>query len=198
MRCLLMLLLCFLVPQGVDAGDITRVWLTHRSNDPSRIVVNWMTDVPGESVVRFGLMGNEAETVRIDEQTTLHHVEIPLRHRDATYQYSVQTGEQQSAVATFKACPTDVLRVAVVADWHDKADLTAILGDDVHLLLTAGDNISNTWRACGEGQTDCVKPYAALVDAYPELFRSTPFMPVLGNHDREMRPRGSMPPAEPV
>jgi hypothetical protein len=43
-----------------------------------------------------------------------------------------------------------------------------------------------------------VKPYARLIDRYPELFRSVPFMPVLGNHDKEMRPRGSKPPNEPV
>ncbi|MBW3598447.1 MAG: hypothetical protein KY475_14395, partial [Planctomycetes bacterium] len=43
-----------------------------------------------------------------------------------------------------------------------------------------------------------MKPYAALIHADPELFRSTPFLPVLGNHDREIRPRGDKPPAEPV
>ena len=37
-----------------------------------------------------------------------------------------------------------------------------------------------------------------MIDQYPDLFRSTPFMPVLGNHDREIRPRGPKPPAEPV
>ncbi len=39
---------------------------------------------------------------------------------------------------------------------------------------------------------------AQLIDRYPELFRSTPFMPVLGNHDKEMRPRGTKPPEEPI
>ncbi len=109
--------------------------------------------------------------MRIDENTTLHHVGIPLKHRDAVYHYSVRTGEQRSADATFKAYPTDVLRVAVVADWQGKPDLSVIVKDDVHLLLTAGDNIASIWQTCGEGQKDCVKPYAALIDAYPELFR---------------------------
>ena len=66
------------------------------------------------------------------------------------------------------------------------------------LLLTAGDNIDCLHRLCGVGVKDCTKPYGELIDAYPELFRSTPFMPVLGNHDREIRPRGPKPPAEPV
>jgi len=45
---------------------------------------------------------------------------------------------------------------------------------------------------------DCTKPYGDLIDAYPELFRSVSFLPALGNHDREIRPRGDKPPAEPV
>jgi len=64
--------------------------------------------------------------------------------------------------------------------------------------MTGGDNISSIWQRCGSGQKDCVTPYEELIDTYPELFRSTPFMPVLGNHDREIRPRGDRPPAEPV
>jgi hypothetical protein len=198
MRIAVSLLLLALAPHLAGAAEIERIWLTHKTNDPSKIVVNWMTDEPGDSVVRFGLTADYEETVRIDENTTLHHVEIPLKHRDTTYHYSVSTGDHRSADATFKAYPTDVLRVAVVADWQGKPDLSAIVKDDVHLLLTAGDNIASIWQKCGEGRKDCVKPYAELIDAYPNLFRSTPFMPVLGNHDREMRPRGDKPPAEPV
>ena len=198
MRLALLLLLLTLVPRLAWTADITRIWLTHKANDPSAIVVNWMTDEPGNSVVEFGLAGEPRKTVQIDGSTTLHHVEIPLSHRDTSYHYSVSTGDQRSSEATFKAYPTDVLRVAVVADWQRTADLSSIQKDDVHLLLTAGDNIARIWQDCGEGQADCVKPYATLIDTYPELFRSTPFLPVLGNHDREIRPRGSMPPAEPV
>lgn len=197
MRIALTLFLFTLAPQLVVA-EIERIWLTHKSNDPSKIVVNWMTDEPGNSVVQYGLTKEYGETVRIDENTTLHHVEIPLKHRDTTYHYSVSTGDQRSADAMFKAYPTDVLRVAVVADWQGKPDLSAIKKDDVHLLLTAGDNIARLWDKCGEGKKDCIESYAALIDAYPKLFRSTPFMPALGNHDREIRPRGDKPPAEPV
>lgn len=198
MRIALTLLLLLLAPQFTVAGEITRIWLTHKTNDPSKIVVNWMTDEPGDSVVRFGLTTESSETVQIEENTTLHHVEIPIKHRDAVYHYSVSTGDQRSKDASLKAYPTDVLRVAVVADWQGKPDLSAIVKDDVHLLLTAGDNIASIWQTCGENQKDCLKPYATLIDAYPELFRSTPVMPALGNHDREIRPRGSKPPAEPV
>jgi hypothetical protein len=195
---MLLPLLLVLTSQITFGADIQRIWLTHRTNDPSKIIVNWMSDEPGDSVVRFGLTEMYGETVQIEEKTTLHHVSIPLQHRDAIYHYSVSTGEQHSKDATFKAYPTDVLRVAVVADWQGKPDLSAIRKDDPHLLLTAGDNIPNLWQKCGEGKKDCVTPYVELIGAYPDLFRSTPFLPVLGNHDREIRHRGKQPPAEPV
>ena len=198
MKFILTLLVIMLTSQLTTAAEINCIWLTHKTNDPSKIVVNWMTEEQGDSVVHFGLTGDNVETVRIDENTTLHHVEIPLTHRDATYHYSVSTGEQRSADITFKAYPTDLLRVAVVADWQGKPDLSVIENDNVHLILTAGDNIARLWDKCGEGEKDCIKPYEELIDAYPKLFRSTPFMPALGNHDREIRPRGSKPPAESV
>ncbi|WP_166823388.1 metallophosphoesterase [Thalassoroseus pseudoceratinae] len=198
MRLLLTLILLPLAQETVAAGEITRIWLTHRSNDPSKIVVNWLSDQAGDSTVRFGLSKEYGESVRIRENSTLHHVEIPLQYRNAIYHYSVSTGNQHSTDASFKAYPTDVLRVAVVADWQGKPDLSAIDADDVHLLLTAGDNIARLWDKCGDGTKNCILPYVELIDTYPELFRSTPMMPVLGNHDREIRPRGNKPPAEPV
>lgn len=180
------------------SAEITTIWLTHRSNDPGKIVVNWTTEQPGDSVVRYGLSEQYDHEVVIDGNRSLHHVEIPLAKRDALHHYSVKTGDQTSTDATFKSCPSEVLRVAVVADWQGKPDLSAIKADDVHLLLTAGDNISSIHELCGPGDKACIRPYAEPIDHYPELFRSTPFMPVLGNHDKEIRPRGPNPPDEPV
>jgi hypothetical protein len=190
-------LLTLIVCQAASA-EITRIWLTHRTTTPDKLVVNWQTDEPGNSVVRFGPSQDYTETVAVEETVSLHHVEIPIPKRDTTYHYSVSTGDQASPDATFKSYPTDVLRVAVVADWQGKPKLEAIQRDNVHLLLTAGDNIDCLHRLCGVGVKDCTKPYGELIDRYSELFRNTPFMPILGNHDREIRPRGPQPPAEPV
>lgn len=197
LRHALLLLLLGLWPVAASA-QVERVWLTHRSDDPSRIVVSWMTKQPGDSVVRFGPTDRYGQEVRIDGHTTLHHVEIPLERRDARYHYSVRTGDQTSPDATFKTYSSDVLRIAVAADWQRTPDLSALLADDPHLLVTAGDHVWNLHERCGAGDRDCIRPFAELIDHYPELFRSTPFMPVLGNHDREIRPRGKEPPAEPV
>lgn len=179
-------------------AQVERIWLTHRSNDPSKIVVNWTTKSPGDSKVRFGLTKDYGQEVVVPGKTTLHHVEIPLAKKVTVYHYSASTGDQTSPDATFRSYPTDVFLVAVVANWQGKPNLKALLKDEPHLLLTAGDNIPDLHSKCGIGTKDCTKPYEALIDAYPDLFRSIPFMPVLGNHDREIRPRGMKPPAEPV
>lgn len=179
-------------------GEITRVWLSHRTNEPSKVVVNWESPQPGNSIVRFAAGGKPFQTVVVDEKVSLHHVEILLAERGTVYRYSVQTGDDRSAEAAFKAYPTDVLRAAVVADWQGKPNLDAIIHDDVHMLLTAGDNIGSLHERCGLGVRDCTKPYGELIDKYPALFRSVIFMPALGNHDREIRPRGDRPPPEPV
>jgi hypothetical protein len=142
--------------------------------------------------------GRLADHLRIDESVTLHHVEIPVATADATVRYHVESGGGRSAEASFKSYPQGEFRAAIVADWQGKPKLDAIMADDVHLLLTAGDNIASLHGPCPVGVKDCTKPYSKLVDAYPELFRSTPWMPALGNHDREIRPRGPMPPPEPV
>lgn len=189
---------CVLLSCSSSFAQVERIWLGHCSHDPGKLVVNWMTKEPGDSVVRFGRTAAYGQEVRVANNTTLHHVEISLEESGGVYHYSVQTGNQSSKDAAFKAYPPDVLRVAVAADWQGLPDLSAIKKDDVHLLLTAGDNISNTHQLCGAGIKDCVKPYARLIDRYPELFRSAPFMPALGNHDKQIRPRGSKPPSEPV
>jgi hypothetical protein len=182
----------------VNGSVIRRVWLSHRGTTPDRMVVNWTSGEPGESLVRYRPEGGDEHQVRVPGERTLHHVEVPLAEPDTAYTYSVHTGDAASEEFRFRSYPSDVLRVAVVADWHGRPDLAALIEDRPHLLLTAGDNIGSIWQRCGQGRKGCVTPYAELIDAYPGLFRSTPFLPVLGNHDREIRPRGDKPPEEPV
>jgi hypothetical protein len=183
---------------AADEPAITRIWLTHRAPDPTKIVVNWETDEPGNSSVTFAAGDAAPRTVRVDENVTLHHVEIPVALADVKVRYHVETGSRRSAEASFKSYPSEEFRAAIVADWQGKPKFDSIVGDDVHLLLTAGDNIPSLHGPCPVGVKDCTKPYSKLVDTYPELFRSTPWMPALGNHDREIRPRGPVPPPEPV
>jgi hypothetical protein len=177
---------------NVVSAEIQRIWLTHGRPDPNHAVVSWETAEPGDSVVRYGPTRELGRTRSIEGHVTLHHVEIPLQGGHAAWYYSVQTGSHRSPVASFKGIPEDELRVAVIANLQRTPDLAAIVKDDVHILMTAGDNVPNVWRDAG------TRAYSKLIDAYPQLFRTTIFMPALGNHDKEARPRGSAPPEEPV
>lgn len=190
------LLLLLLAPSA--PAQAQPIWLTHRTNDPSKLCVNWLTDQPGDSVVHYGNVASIPETVRVVENITLHHVEIPFGERDGQLYYAVETQGVRSAPVAVKGYGGAELRVAVVADWQARPDLPGLLADAPHLLCIAGDQPNSLHELCGPGVKDCVKPFATLIGRYPSLFASTPVMPALGNHDREIRPRGPKPPAAPV
>jgi hypothetical protein len=178
------------------AAPIERIWLTHATNDPSKIVINWETDAPGDSVVEFGLGEELGQRISAADKVTLHHVEIPLEQRDVLYHYRVRSGDDVSTVSSFKGYPSKDLRIAIVGDWGyaPGKDVTAIVKDDVHLLLTVGDNVASLH----EKGKESTKAFSALIDANRDLFRRTPFMPILGNHDREVTGRGPKPPTQAV
>ncbi len=132
------ILVWFLTCVGVASAQVERVWLTHKSADHSRVVVNWETAQPGDSIVHYGTTPSLGHSRAIEESVVLHHVEIPLEPGAVAYYYRVQTGASSSPVASFKAYPKDELRVAVIADLQGKPDLSAVARDNVHLLMTAG------------------------------------------------------------
>ena len=190
-RFLLFLLIC----STAKAVTIQRIWLSFQREEPTYLTVNWETAQPGASEVLFGTSAALDGKATKVEQVTLHHVEIPIPEKEVTYRYQVRSGAETSAVHTFKGMPSKELRIAVVGDWgFAQPDLAALIKDDVHVLMTAGDNVGSLHQKGREG----TKAFSALIDSQPELFRSTPFMPVLGNHDREIRSRGPKPPPEAV
>jgi hypothetical protein len=195
----LVLALWLLQPSVSVSAEITRIWLNYPTNTPDRLAVHWETAQPGNSVVQWGRTKEYGNKRAVDESVTLHQVEIPIEADATEYHYLVSTGDESSVDAVMKVRPNGDFRAALVADWQGKPRLDALLNDDIHLLLTAGDNIDSLHGLCGKGIIDCTKPYSRLIDKYPEVFRSVPFMPVLGNHDREIQPRGAgKPPPETV
>src|SRR5207244_13640820 len=78
------------------SAQVERIWLTHRTNDPSKLVVNWTTKSPGDSKVRFGPSKEYGQEVHVPGNKTLHHVEIPVAKKDTEVHYSVSSGEQVS------------------------------------------------------------------------------------------------------
>jgi hypothetical protein len=192
LRCYLILL--FTV--NLHAGEIERIWLTHASNDPARLTLNWETDQPSPSLVDHGSTPALGKSSSSPDKVTLHHVAIPLDPNAPVHYYQVHSGDDSSAVHSFKGYTDQELRVGVFADrgYARDRDLTALLKDNLHLLLTCGDNVASLHEKGLEG----TQAFSALIDSAPELFRSTPFMPILGNHDRELTPRGPKPPAHAV
>lgn len=192
--------LACLLPCVLGAEPIEKIWLTHQTATPTALVVNWMTDTPEDSAVDYGTtpeLGHQ--TVGVAGKTRIHHVEIPLNGATDRYYYRVRSGGQSSAVHSFQSYPPDEIRVAVIADtgyagnpWGE-----AILREKPHLLIGAGDHVP-ALHSGRNTRPDDTTAFADLVAGHPSLFSSTPWMPLLGNHDREIRPRGPKPPDEPV
>jgi hypothetical protein len=178
------------------ATPIERVWLSHATHQPTHLVISWETPQPGNSVVEFGPGPELGHRVEVDTAATRHQVEVPLNGHDSHLHYRVRSGDAVSETFRCKTPSTRELRLAIVGDWGFAMDrdLSALLHDDPHLLVSAGDNVPDLHSRGREG----TRAFAALIDRQPDLFRSTPFLPVLGNHDRELTPRGSKPPAHPV
>ena len=193
---MLRLIALLLLTSVAQSAPIERIWMTHATNDPSKIVIHWETDRPAPSKVEYGTSDALGQSITSDEKMTLHHVEIPLAKKDVVYHYRVSSDEDASAVHRFKGYSTKELRIAIVGDWGyaPGKNIHAILNDDIHLLMTVGDNVASLHEKDKEG----TKAFSALTDGYRELFQSTPFMPILGNHDREITPRGPKPPAHAV
>jgi len=112
--------------------------------------------------------------------------------------YRVQSGDADSAIHTVKSYSDKTLRIAVVADWQDSPALDALRAEDPHLLVSCGDMIHGLMRFDKPGDVHFTDPFSRLIDQYPVLFATTPFMPLLGNHDRQLFPRLLKPPAEPI
>lgn len=173
------------------SAKVERIWLTHQSPEPSKIVVSWETTEPGDSVVEFGPTAALGQTVRVAGSRTLHHVEIPLAQKDTDYHYRVKTGSQVSEPARFKGYPTREMRIAVVANIRADAKLNfaAIRKEDPHLLVSAGDTAMQ-YQFATEGDPEATRSHSTLIDTQAELFRTTAFMPSIGNLDRKIRPKG--------
>lgn len=194
----LLLSLVLAAPLSAMADDISRIWLTHQTNEPSKLVVNWHTVEGGDSTVEFGESEALGKSMHRDEAVLLHHVEVPLVPGKTLY-YRVRTGGQSSQVQAVQGYPVDELRVAVFADtgYMKESAGEAIERERPHLMISAGDHVPSLHK----GQpvpVDDTTAFLQLVGRYPSLFRSTPWMPLLGNHDREIRPRGPQPPPDPV
>lgn len=178
------------------AAPIERVWVSPVSPGPSKLVIAWETSSPAAGLVEFGADASLGCRAVSSDAATRHHVEIPFDGRDGHLHYRVRSGPHATEIYTCKTWPSRELRIAIVGNWGFAMDrdLSSLCRDDPHLLVSAGDNVPDLYSAGREGE----RAFANLIDACPDLFQSVPFLPVLGNHDRQITPRGSAPPPQPV
>lgn len=176
---------------------ITRIWLSHVSPDPGRMTISFDSVRDGDTVVEYGPTEALGETHRRDEATRLHQAEVKIPVPHGSWFYRVRSGEQASAIIKTRGYDEKELKVAVVGDlgyakgkWQE-----AILREQPHLLLSAGDNVGEVHSPLvgGKRAKDNITNFRKLIDSSPRLFQTIPFMPILGNHDREIRPRGPGP-----
>ncbi len=193
----LTLVACFTTDAA--AAEIKRIWLSPAAQTPATLTVNWETEKPDESLVEYGATPEVTGGVSRGETGTLHHVEIPFPAQGPLY-YRVRTGGDVSQVYRVVDRTREEFRAVLVGNvgytktpWSE-----AILKERPHLLLSAGDNVSQLHTGGSKVAPDDTSAFRRLIDAHPELFRTTPFLPALGNHDREIRPRGPKPPEEAV
>ena len=177
-----------------DAPLPKALWLTCQRNFPTALTVNWATDKPEPSVVCFGKTEACGLRTVLKGVRTLHHVEIPLPEKGPFFYKLEREGRLTKAVC-YQGIADDKLRIAMIADWgFASADVSAILKDKPHMLVSGGDHISRLHNKgiSGDVAKMNLMPHLKLLEKNPELFRSRPFMPVLGNHDREIRPRAPL------
>lgn len=172
-------------------AQVEAVWLTHRSATPEKTVVSWKSVRPGPSRVAYGADAACGQTASVAGERSVHHVEIDTPQRGATVFYRVETGDQKSEPHSFQTCPEDGVRVAIVGDWGyaGRPDLTALKADKPHMLMTVGDNVSDIINRKQPGDVANIRPYIGLLASEAAFFASTPFMPILGNHDKQVGPR---------
>ena len=192
----LLFLLC--ATAAAQPGAITRVWLAPVSPSPGLVIVSWDTAEDSDSVVEYGVAPELGHAVRNREAVRLHHVEIPAPAA-GPWHYRVRSGAAASGVFRARGWEAGSFRAVIVGDTgYAQSDWpAAVLRERPQLLLTAGDNVPALHQGTPVEAGD-VSAFRRLIDKAPELFRTTPYLPALGNHDHEMRPRGPKPPPEPV
>ncbi len=196
-KCFIIGLLLIESQTSFGQQEITRIWLSYNATEPQNIVINWYSAEPGNSEAELMFDDNSRIVVKLDENVQIHHVEVPLVHEQVKYRYKVKTNNQTSEWHSFRGITSEEpVRIAVIADWAFAvdADISVILDENPALIVTGGDNIQGLFL-CGEnGDNKSIESYLRLVDSFPDLFQTVPFMPALGNHDKQLYPRGKKAP----
>lgn len=190
-------------PKQRGDSHVTRIRLSQASLDARRVTVSWESTVADESVVELSATSPPTGTVtRVarDDKSQHHAVEVTPPVEYGPWYYRVGGSEKLSPWIRARGIDAEEFRTVIVGDigYAKRPWINAVRSVDPHLVLTAGDNVAQLHAGGKPAEPDDVSAFQRLIDQGPELFEAVPFLPVLGNHDREIRPRGPKPPAEAV
>ena len=193
-------LLCILHAQEKPKPGIDCVWLTHSEPTADSVTICWMSPEPGESRLKIALEGEPEKEIVVEGERTLHQVKVPIALGTKRYQYQVFTGDKSSVPRRFKQYPDlrepgAELRVIIIGNrgyWNVKErNWNAVYALNAHLGVSVGDNVPLLYDAehVGEAAVHNLARYVRLIRSQMTWFATTPFMPVMGNHDHQIRDR---------
>ena len=189
------------LPACAGFCEIDAVWLTYNAEEPSRIVLNWTTSAPSESRAEYGATAALGSRIVSNKKKTLHFAEIPLSNARGEIFYKISGGGGAEFSAKInKLAASGVFKAAVLGNlgYVENVDFGAIAADKPDIVFTCGDNIR---KLCGDGGEwdGSLKPFELAIKRFPRsLLASTPLMPITGNHDKEIHPRGKKYPPKPA
>ncbi|MDO4585415.1 MAG: hypothetical protein Q4D62_15110 [Planctomycetia bacterium] len=197
MRLFLGIVFSFLIPGLLQAQEeIQTLWLAYSQSNGSEVTVCWKSAQAGDSTVFYGNTEECVEKRYLSESVTLHQVAIPAPVEGSRCFYRVETQTSQgicrSPTYSFQTASEKELRVAVVGNLFGGTVPETLIQKNVHLFMTAGDNVPclHEKGLTKEEARENLMPFYRLVEKNQPFFATTVFMPVLGNHDREIAPRG--------
>ncbi|MEN8158972.1 MAG: metallophosphoesterase [Myxococcota bacterium] len=156
------------------------------------VIVRWRTDLPTDSVVRYGTTLALGSAASQATPTTEHVVPLSGLPSATRHYYAVGNavgnlagGDASHSFLTAPIPGSDVpTRIWVIGD-SGKANQDALDVRDAYQAWT-GANGTDVWLMLGDNAyvdgTD-LEFQAAVFDIYPEQLRHVPLWPTLGNHD---------------
>lgn len=199
---LIFVLLC--VPFAAADDGFPHVWITFSRSDAECVTISWTVpaQVQNSSVLRYGVTEscpNVAE-FRTEETPEFHICCAEIEIGDAeTIFYQLESCENHAPVYSFRTCRgADPLKIAVVGNAHGQRLPDALRVLDPEIVATAGDNVPTLRNDRGVPARENVRPFLDFLAQNRDFLATRIFMPTLGNHDREIAPRGERIPGDSV
>ncbi len=196
-RILSLLFVCLFVCK-IASAEIEAVWLSYTNADTDKtICLNWATSEESQSNVKFFNKTKVGIKKISDKKVKFHSVEIPVKKVKKFSEYKITDDSGAEFSSKIKLPQGKELRVVFVGNlgFARGLDFSAIVADNPDIVFTCGDNVPALHKNGKPLNPNDI--FLAAIKKFPrELLSSVPFMPILGNHDKEIRERGKKYPKE--